>query len=599
MADLELDLGEITELELTLGGALVGPVGAPGAAGATGATGPTGPTGPQGPIGITGATGPAGSTGTTGATGPAGPTGPTGPTGATGATGPAGTTDHTLLTNIGTNTHAQIDTALSASAAHISNAANPHAVTKTQVGLGNVDNTSDANKPVSTAQAAADSSVASTAASNLATHTSNVSNPHSVTKSQVSLGNVDNTSDATKNSATASLSNKTFADYVEFQGQASVTGTPASGFMRLWAIGTTALNRLGFMNSSGTLEKVLTDVSTDTVTNKTMSGSNNTFSAIPESAVTNLTSDLSGKEPAIAAGTSAQYYRGDKTMQTLNQDAVPSGTTNKAYTATEQTKLAGIATGATANSSDATLLARANHAGTQLASTISDLSQAVTLHTRKAFHAVDDFINLSNNIYFVYTGSGTNGSINAPDAPSVGVVSLNTGATTTGRYGVWSSNVDAFFFDTTSIWTFETRVKVGSAVSDATDTYQFFTGFLDSATGESSDGAYFSYTHGLNSGKFELVTATNNVRTRTDSTFTVAADTWYVLKVQVLSVAGTLTARFYINDTQYGGDITANVPTTTSRRTGYGTHIIKSAGTTNRFSSVDYMEISGYFSGNR
>lgn len=33
---------------------------------------------------------------------------------------------------------------------------NPHGVTKSQVGLGNCDNTSDANKPVSTAQAAAD-----------------------------------------------------------------------------------------------------------------------------------------------------------------------------------------------------------------------------------------------------------------------------------------------------------------------------------------------------------------------------------------------------------------------------------------------------------
>jgi hypothetical protein len=35
---------------------------------------------------------------------------------------------------------------------HIADTANPHSVTKTQVGLGNVDNTSDANKPVSTAQ---------------------------------------------------------------------------------------------------------------------------------------------------------------------------------------------------------------------------------------------------------------------------------------------------------------------------------------------------------------------------------------------------------------------------------------------------------------
>lgn len=41
-------------------------------------------------------------------------------------------TDHTLLTNIGTNTHAQIDS-------HISNTSNPHSVTKSQIGLSNVD----------------------------------------------------------------------------------------------------------------------------------------------------------------------------------------------------------------------------------------------------------------------------------------------------------------------------------------------------------------------------------------------------------------------------------------------------------------------------
>jgi hypothetical protein len=34
---------------------------------------------------------------------------------------------------------------------HIANASNPHSVTKAQIGLGNADNTSDANKPVSTA----------------------------------------------------------------------------------------------------------------------------------------------------------------------------------------------------------------------------------------------------------------------------------------------------------------------------------------------------------------------------------------------------------------------------------------------------------------
>ena len=38
---------------------------------------------------------------------------------------------------------------------HSSDASNPHGVTKTQVGLGNVDNTSDIDKPISTAQAEA------------------------------------------------------------------------------------------------------------------------------------------------------------------------------------------------------------------------------------------------------------------------------------------------------------------------------------------------------------------------------------------------------------------------------------------------------------
>ena len=45
-------------------------------------------------------------------------------------------------------------------------------------------------------------------------------------------------------------------------------------------------------------------------------------------------------------------------------------------TTAQETKLAGIATGATANSADATLFARANHTGSQAASTISDFNSA-------------------------------------------------------------------------------------------------------------------------------------------------------------------------------------------------------------------------------
>lgn len=81
-----------------------------------------------------------------------------GNTGPTGPTGTAGTTDHLLLSNIGTNTHAAIDT-------HIASTANPHSVTKAQVGLGSVDNTTDLEKPISTAtQTALDAHKADTTA---------------------------------------------------------------------------------------------------------------------------------------------------------------------------------------------------------------------------------------------------------------------------------------------------------------------------------------------------------------------------------------------------------------------------------------------------
>lgn len=77
---------------------------------------------------------------------------------------------------------------------HIANKSNPHAVTKTQVGLGNVNNTSDADKPVSTAQATAiaDAKAAGTAAqTSINSHAGRRDNPHVVTRAQLSLATTD------------------------------------------------------------------------------------------------------------------------------------------------------------------------------------------------------------------------------------------------------------------------------------------------------------------------------------------------------------------------------------------------------------------------
>lgn len=161
-----------------------------------------------------------------------------------------------------------LSTTSEALSSHTSNKNNPHQVTKAQVGLGNVDNTSDLNKPISTATQNALNSKVSTVADPLKiygtnalgqpttydyeslgkvddvkvggvsvvsdriaqlgtmasetasqyskksvadtlyagksyettinNHIANKSNPHAVTKAQVGLGNVNNTSDADK-----------------------------------------------------------------------------------------------------------------------------------------------------------------------------------------------------------------------------------------------------------------------------------------------------------------------------------------------------------------------------------------------------------------
>ena len=101
-------------------------------------------------------------------------------------------------------------------------------VTKGMVGLGNVDNTSDANKPVSTATQTALDLKAPIASP---TFTGTVSG---ITKSMVGLGNVDNTTDASKPISTATqaaldlkanLAGATFSGNVTVTGNLTVSGT--------------------------------------------------------------------------------------------------------------------------------------------------------------------------------------------------------------------------------------------------------------------------------------------------------------------------------------------------------------------------------------
>lgn len=79
------------------------------------------------------------------------------------------------------------------------------------------------------------------------------------------------------------------------------------------------------------------------------------------------------RTPSDSSVTNAKVASG----AAISADKLADGTTLKVMTATERTKLSGVATSATANSSDATLLARANHTGAQAISTVTGLQTAL------------------------------------------------------------------------------------------------------------------------------------------------------------------------------------------------------------------------------
>lgn len=124
------------------------------------------------------------------------------------------------------------------------------ALEELQVDVDNLNNDiSDIGTEVATKAEAAD----------LTSHTSNTSNPHAVTKAQVGLSNVDNTSDADKNAAVATLTNKTLTspvintptiDVATLTGQGSTPSTPPSGFYKLYP--RTDTGKLTLLDSAGT-----------------------------------------------------------------------------------------------------------------------------------------------------------------------------------------------------------------------------------------------------------------------------------------------------------------------------------------------------------
>lgn len=205
----------------------------------------------------------------------------------------------------------------------------------------------------------------------------------------------------------------------------------------------------------------------------------------------------------------------------------------------------------------------------------------------------DDFNSLLN-----YLGSGTfddGGGSGIAAAISTfgvdntekcsGVLALSTGTSTAGGSRLSETTYEhtfGFGFSYAISW----RIAL-SALSDGTNTYTIRIGFLDNATGAPTDGAYFRYTHGTNSGKWQAVTVSNSVETAEDTGVAAEASVFHIFKIVANSDATQVD--FYI-DGNKTNDITTNVINAAARITGKVAHIAKTAGATARLLYIDYFE---------
>lgn len=161
-----------------------------------------------------------------------------------------------------------------------------------------------------------------------------------------------------------------------------------------------------------------------TVNGNSLEGSGN----IAIAATTNLSTSQTATQVVINSdtGTDATIPLGNGTN---------AGVSSNDYTTTEKSKLAGISPGATANSSDATLLNRANHTGTQTSSTISDFQESVE-------DIIGTKVVAGSNVTITYddvtgntTVSASSGGSSAP-AGSNKQVQYNNAGTTAGATNV-------------------------------------------------------------------------------------------------------------------------------------------------------------------
>jgi hypothetical protein len=217
--------------------------------------------------------------------------------------------------------------------------------------------------------------------------------------------------------------------------------------------------------------------------------------------------------------------------------------------------------------------------------TLNSDSPYVSKYWNEAFTTNGDSHGTTANLWPSVGGSATATAAGGITGSRVGIVELATGTGASGRATFYpSANTSMAYDDGTgkSYMEFRAEFRSPAALSDATNEYFIHAGFIDSVISDSADGAFLKYTHGLNSGQWQFLTADTSSRTTGNSTVAMAVNTWYCLRVAMYPNG---TAEFYIDGVSLGRN-TANLPSN-GRDFSFGIVLRKNAGTTSRSMLLD------------
>lgn len=201
-----------------------------------------------------------------------------------------------------------------------------------------------------------------------------------------------------------------------------------------------------------------------------------------------------------------------------------------------------------------------------------------------------------NTLLSNFSGAGAGAPNGGGEIQHPGISGLNTGTTTTGS-AAYMSGIPAgsttLRLGNNVAWMFRSAVRINN-LSTGTETHTARVGFIDSNSGESTDGCFFRYTDSINGGRWQGVCRDNNTESVCDTGVAVGAGAWKTMEIGVAADASA--ASFVISGVQRC-TIATNIPTASGRNTGFGFSIIKSAGTTAAQMDIDFVDIRATGSG--